>query len=84
MTTEDVRWSFARNLDPANKLAGLTRISTVTAVETTGPNTIVLTTKGPDPILLVRVAQLAILPKAYLEKVGPAEFSLKPVGSGPF
>lgn len=84
VTAEDIRWSFARAIDPANKLAvGASRVPTVASVQVDGA-AIVITTKGPDPILLKRVNQLAILPKAYFERVGPTEFALKAIGSGPY
>lgn len=84
LTADDVKYSFERVLDPANKLGYSTRISTVAGVDIVDRATVHLRTKAPDPILLGRMVQIAIVPKLYAEQVGLVEFSDKPVGSGPF
>jgi peptide/nickel transport system substrate-binding protein len=43
-----------------------------------------LLTDGPDPLLPKRLAQFYPLPPAYFARVGPQEFALKPIGTGPF
>lgn len=84
VTAEDIKYSFDRVLNPANKLAVLARVNTVDKVEIVDPQTINVITKEPDPILLLRVAALGIVEKAYVERVGPADFALNGMGTGPF
>src|SRR5207237_522770 len=59
--------------------------TTVERVEAPDANTVVFTTKKPDPLLAARVAFYGgqIVPKKYLEAVGNDAFNAKPVGTGP-
>lgn len=84
VTAEDVKYSFERALDPAKKFPIAARTNTVKQVTVVDKTTVRFTTTAQDPILLRRVAAVPIFPKAYAEKVGDAEFGLKPIGSGPF
>ena len=67
----------------------LTRVNTVFTtidrLETPDAATLVVHTKKPDPLLPARLAFYGgqIVPKKYLETVGPDAFNAKPVGSGP-
>src|SRR5262245_40351933 len=85
-TSADVKFSIERTLDA--KLKGnrvLTVFTTVDRVETPDPGTAVIHTKKPDPLLPARLGFYAgqIVPKKYVESVGPDTFNLKPVGTGP-
>jgi peptide/nickel transport system substrate-binding protein len=57
---------------------------TVASIKAIDLSTVEITTKAPDPLLLKRLSLFAIVPKAYIEKVGDSQFGQKPVGSGPF
>lgn len=84
LTAADVAFSWQRVQRPELKSpvpGGMASIADITAVD---PQTVEIKTKAPDPILLRRLSQLSVLPKAYLERVGDAEFAAKPIGSGPF
>lgn len=47
-------------------------------------NTVVIALDKPFAAVPARLAQIAIVPKAIVEKVGDKAFGLNPVGSGPF
>jgi len=59
--------------------------TTIDRVEATDPGTLVIHTKKSDPLLPARLAFYGgqIVPKKYLEQVGPDTFNAKPVGTGP-
>ncbi|MCS6801069.1 MAG: ABC transporter substrate-binding protein [Chloroflexota bacterium] len=84
VTAEDVKYSLDRATNPELRLAILARTGTIDQTTIVDPSTIRITTKGPDPILLKRVALVVIVPKAYLERIGPAEFATKGMGTGPY
>lgn len=84
VTAEDVKYSFDRATNPDLKLGIITRVGTIAKTEVVDPSTIRITTKGPDPLLLKRVALVGILEQSYVEKLGPADFALKGLGAGPY
>jgi peptide/nickel transport system substrate-binding protein len=84
LTAEDVVYSVKRITDPAFASPQLGQFNKIVGAEATGPATVVLTTDGPYPVLLPQLVKLSIVPKHVVEKVGKAEFNLKPVGSGPY
>jgi peptide/nickel transport system substrate-binding protein len=84
-SSADVKYSFERTWDPAVKTRVSTVFTTVERVEAPDPNTVVFTTKKPDPLLAARTAFYGgqIVPKKYLEAVGADAFNAKPIGTGP-
>ena len=84
LTTEDVVYSVKRITDPAFKSPQLSQFDSIVGAEVVGPNLVRLTTAKPYPVLLAQLVKLSIIPKAYVEKVGPEKFNLEPVGSGPY
>ncbi|MDW8254504.1 MAG: ABC transporter substrate-binding protein [Chloroflexota bacterium] len=84
LTAEDVVFSWNRVTNPAlrSQVPGnAPSIASITAIDL---GTVEVKTKAPSPLLLRHIEQLAIVPKAYLERVGDEEFRAKPIGSGPF
>ncbi len=84
VTAEDVKWSLEHAADPTLKLGITTRAGNIKEAQIVDPQTVNVVAKSADPTLLYAVLAVAILPKAYYAKVGPEEFSLKPIGTGPF
>ena len=84
-SSADVKASFERTWDPKLNTRVSTVFTTVERVEAPDANTVVFTTKKPDPLLDARVAFYGgqIVPKKYLEAVGNDTFNAKPVGTGP-
>ena len=84
-TAADAKFSLERTFDPAAKTMVATVFTTIERIETVDPYTLVVHTKKPDPLLPARLAFYGgqIVPKKYLEQVGPDAFNQKPVGTGP-
>ncbi|MFN8535758.1 MAG: ABC transporter substrate-binding protein [Dehalococcoidia bacterium] len=83
LTSADVIYNWQRVNKPDLKSPIPGRLSTTADITAIDANTIEIKTKTPDPIMLKRLNDFAILPKAYLEKVGDAEFGKNPIGTGP-
>jgi peptide/nickel transport system substrate-binding protein len=84
VTVQDVKFSFDRALNPDLKLGILTRLPTLAGTEVVDEKTLSVATKGADPLLVKRVALVAILSKTRVESLSPAEVGLKPLGTGPY
>jgi peptide/nickel transport system substrate-binding protein len=84
VTADDVKYSFDRILDPANKSAMQGFISGVTAVTIQDPQTVRVTTATPSAILPEIVKNVMVVPKKAVEAVGAQAFGKAPVGSGPY
>jgi peptide/nickel transport system substrate-binding protein len=83
-TSADVKFSIERTYDPTAKTLVATVFS-LDRVEAPDPYTVVFHTKQPDALLPARLAFYGgqIVPKKYLEQVGPDTFNAKPIGTGP-
>src|SRR6476659_6735804 len=84
-TSADAKASIERTYDPNVKTMVATTLTTIDRVEAPDPGTLVIHTKKPDPLLPARLAFYGgqIVPKKYLEQVGPDGFNARPVGTGP-
>ncbi|MET0173064.1 MAG: ABC transporter substrate-binding protein [Agrobacterium vaccinii] len=85
LTPEDVIWSLERAAKPetGNPVSGVW--ASIDGFSTEGQR-ITANVKSFDPTIFKWMAFLTgyVLPKAYYEKVGPAGFEKKPVGTGPY
>jgi peptide/nickel transport system substrate-binding protein len=85
LTAADVKATLDRNLAPGKTVvnAGFTTIESVQAVN---PSTVRIASKRPDPLLLVRVAQMGaqILPARLTTDDGAKELARRPVGTGAY
>jgi peptide/nickel transport system substrate-binding protein len=81
----DAKWSLERTYDPAAKTRVNTVFPTIDRIEAPDSTTLVIHTKKPDPLLPARLAFYGgqIVPRKHIEAVGPQQFTLKPVGTGP-
>jgi peptide/nickel transport system substrate-binding protein len=84
-TSADAKYSIERTYDPAAKTMVATALATIDKVEAPDAQTLVITTKKPDPLLPARLGFYGgqVVPKKYLESVGNDTFNAKPVGTGP-
>jgi len=85
-SSADVKFSIDRTLDTTlkgNRVS--TVLTTVERVEAPDPATVIVHTKKPDPLLPARLGFYGgqMVPKKYVESVGPETFNQKPVGTGP-
>lgn len=83
-TAEDAVYSIKRIIDPTfnSQIAG--DFSTIKDAKIINPNTILIITNGPDPILLKRLTFLDIVNKKYMESSPDNIINTKPVGTGPY
>src|SRR5437016_13853171 len=85
LTAEDVKATLERNLLPGKTVvqAGFATIESIQAVT---PTTVRIVTKKPDPLLLVRLAQMGaqILPARLTTDEGVKELARRPVGTGAY
>ncbi len=84
-TAEDARFSIDRTYNPSFKTLVATVYTTVDRMDVPDPYTLVVHTKKPDPLLPARLAAYGgqIVPKRYVERVGPETFNAQPIGTGP-
>jgi peptide/nickel transport system substrate-binding protein len=85
LTVEDVKTTLERNLQ-AGKTVVQPGFATIEAVQVVNPTTIRIGTKKPDPLLLVRMAQMGaqILPARLTTEDGVKELARRPVGTGAY
>lgn len=85
LTAEDVKFTFDRVIHD-DTLSEHARFTQLGEIEVLDEFTIQMTTDGPQPSILNRLAQTGagILPKDYIEENGMDHFLSEPVGSGPY
>src|SRR5882724_6597139 len=85
LTVEDVKATLERNLQ-AGRTVVQPGFATIEAVQVVNPTTIRISTKKPDPLLLVRMAQMGaqILPARLTTDDGVKELARRPVGTGAY
>src|SRR5262249_29419987 len=84
LNAEAVKISIDRVLDPGQKSYLRDRFKGITRVEVTDEYGIRLKTEKPNPVLLERLTNLAILPPRYVKEKGDAFIAKNPVGTGPY
>jgi len=85
LTADDVRATLERNLVPGKTIV-TAGFATIEAVQVLNPTTVRVVTKKPDPLLLVRMAQMGsqILPARFTTDEGARELARRPVGTGAY
>lgn len=84
-TAADVKFTFDRIQSDkalASKMAG--NISTITSTVAVDDFNVIFKTTAPDPTFLARLAEVPIVDKETVEKMGLEAFAKAPVGTGPF
>lgn len=86
MTSADFRYTFFERPRNGRKLDLTTVWRKLTDVETPSPTKTIFKLSEPMPSAISWLAFMAnfVVPKHYIEKVGVDEFSLKPIGTGPY
>ncbi|GGO36118.1 ABC transporter substrate-binding protein [Deinococcus humi] len=83
VTAEDVVYSINRFVKVTNAFS----IGDIASAKATGKYTVELKTAKPNPFLVIdpnQLAQVAIVPREAIEKLGEEGFARAPIGSGPF
>jgi len=83
-TAKDVKFTYDYVVTPESQVFSSYPAEWIASVEIVDPYKILIHAKRPTPIALEDITQLPILPQAYFTKVGRAEFSENPVGTGPY
>ena len=85
LTADDVRATLERNLMPGKTIV-TSGFTTIEAVQVVNPTTVRVVTKKPDPLLLVRMAQMGsqIIPARLTTDEGAKELARRPVGTGAY
>lgn len=89
VTAEDVAFTFSEErMWGENRLEprGTEYFGNLVAVDVVDADTVKFTTSAPDPIFAKRFTSPLgmVVPKAYYLEVGPDQFNLAPIGSGPY
>jgi peptide/nickel transport system substrate-binding protein len=90
LTAEDVKFSLERQMGPGSQASAAASMRrTIKSIEVIDEQTVKVQTTSPQiglPAGLSRAVapEGAIMPKAYIERVGEEEFRKKPIGSGPW
>lgn len=84
LTAKDVAFSIKRIIDPAFASPQVGQFNQISDAVAKDDTTVVVTTKGPYPVLLAQLTKLSIVPEHVVEKLSKDEFNIKPVGSGPY
>jgi peptide/nickel transport system substrate-binding protein len=84
-TAEDVKAVYERNLAPG-KTVVTAGFATIDKIEAISPTLLRITTKKPDPLMPVRMAQMGgyIYPKRFASDDGAKELARKPIGTGAY
>ncbi|MBM4441549.1 MAG: hypothetical protein FJ027_14135 [Candidatus Rokubacteria bacterium] len=84
-TAEDVKAVYERNLAPG-KTVVTAGFATIDKLDAVSPTLLRITTKKPDPLMPVRMAQMGgyIYPKRFANDDGAKELARKPVGTGAY
>jgi peptide/nickel transport system substrate-binding protein len=85
LTPEDVKATLERNMVPG-KTVVQAGFATIESVQVTSPSTIRIVTRKPDPLMLVRMAQMGaqIYPARLATDDGVKELARKPIGTGAY
>ena len=85
LRAEDVKAVLDRNLIPGKTIV-TAGFATIEAVQVVNPTTVRIATKKPDPLLLVRMAQMGaqIYPGRFANDEGVKELARKPIGTGAY
>jgi len=85
LTADDVRATLERNLVPGKTIV-TSGFTTIEAVQVVNPTTVRVVTRKPDPLLLVRMAQMGsqIVPARFTTDEGARELARRPIGTGAY
>ena len=86
MTAEDFRYTFHERIKAGHKIDIVQSMRKVTDIEVLSPTKAIMRFDSPAPTVPVWLAFLGsfLVPKAYMEKIGPEAFGTKPIGTGPY
>lgn len=84
LDAQAVKFSLDRILDPATQAPTRRWFTNFTDIKVIDDYTLAITTDGVDPLFKVRLTFLYPVPPKYFAKVGASQFSIHPIGTGPY
>ena len=84
LTASDVAASLERILDRRFNSPQYANFSAISGVRAQGPDTVVITTSQPYPVLLAQLVNLSIVSAAYVRAHDQPYINAHPIGSGPY
>ena len=86
MTMEDVKFSLSDRAKADKKLVVGGMFNTVSDIDVVSPTQGIMQFSRPTPTAPIYLAFLTayVVPKAYMQQVGPEGFNAKPIGAGPY
>ena len=84
MTSEDVKFSYERVLDPNQKSPRRSYITWIDKIDAPDPTTVQIHTKGPYPIVLDQLTAINLVSKKYVTDKGGDYLAQNPMGVGPY
>jgi peptide/nickel transport system substrate-binding protein len=84
MTSEDVKFSYERVLDPNEKSPRRSYITWIDSIEAPDPTTVQIHTKGPYPIVLDQLTAINLISMKYFKDKGADYLAQHPMGVGPY
>jgi peptide/nickel transport system substrate-binding protein len=84
LTAADVVASLQRILDRQFNSPQYANFSAISSVRATGPDTVVIATSRPYPVLLAQLVNLSVVSAAYLRAHDQPYVNAHPMGSGPY
>lgn len=87
LTSDDVRFSFERVLDPKTGSNYTGQLAAISKIDTPDANTVVITLKAPNSGFMHKMTNLNqgwIVSRKAVTEMGDRKHALNPIGTGPF
>jgi peptide/nickel transport system substrate-binding protein len=84
-TSEDVKFTFERAIDPVRAGGVRSKFLNIVAVDTDGPHRAIFKLKDPDPLFMLGVLtdyDAGIMSKKAVDEIGEEKIGVNPVGTG--
>jgi peptide/nickel transport system substrate-binding protein len=81
---EVIKFVYDELMNPDNAAAGQPYFTSIVEVKVVDDYTVEFVTDGPNPVLLVRLQALYMMPPEYTKEVGHEGFDKHPIGTGAF
>jgi len=84
LTASDVAASLERILDRQFNSPQYANFSAISSVRAAGPDTVVIVTSRPYPVLLAQLVNLSVISRTYVQAHDQPYVNAHPMGSGPY
>jgi len=84
LTAADVKYTIDYYRDPENASSNVNRFRNISSIETPDDYTVVINMEAVNAAFMSDGAQVPVVQSAYHAEVGDEEYSVEPIGTGPF